>query len=131
MSRIRARALALVLVVLLTGCSEDATEPAAAPSPGSSGGGGEDDRWACRELQASLLDTSGAQPDENAAIGGAAARSTHADTRAAGAALVAAAKQAEGTKPGSAEATTAELAIAKARGELLEACLSQFGDAPG
>ncbi|MFI6819793.1 hypothetical protein ACIBJE_02425 [Micromonospora sp. NPDC050187] len=62
MSRTRARALALVLVVFLTVCSDN-TEPAAAPSSSSA-----DDRWACRKLKADLMkppDTS----HDNAAIG--------------------------------------------------------------
>ncbi|WP_416900443.1 hypothetical protein [Micromonospora echinospora] len=113
----------MVLVVFLTACS-DSTEPATAPSSS-----GEDDRWACRELQADLLDLPNAASD-NAAIGGAAAKSTNADTRAAGQALVAAVQQAAGTEPGSVASAEADLAIAKARQALVEACISQFGSGP-
>ncbi|MFI6819794.1 hypothetical protein ACIBJE_02430 [Micromonospora sp. NPDC050187] len=121
-SRIRARALALVFVVLLTACG--GTEPAAAPSPTDENG-----RWACRKmLESSLLNPSEPTRLENAAIGDAAANSTNADTRAAGDALVAAVDQAEGTEPGSVAAADADLAIAKARKALVEACSSQFGN---
>ncbi|OZV80878.1 hypothetical protein CA850_11980 [Micromonospora echinospora] len=123
MSRTRARALALLLVVFLTACSDN-TEPAAVPSSSSA-----DDRWACRELKADLLKPPG-MPRDNAAIGSAAARSTNADARAAGDALVAAVKQAEGTEPGSVASAEADLAIVKARQALVEACISQFGNGP-
>ncbi|MFI6228387.1 hypothetical protein ACIBCR_13875 [Micromonospora echinospora] len=112
----------VVLLVSLTACGD--SEPAAAPSPT-----GENDRWRCRKLLASsVLDPSTPTPVENAEIGNAAANSTNADTRAAGNALVAAVAQAEGAEPGSLAAANAELAIAKARQALGEACISQFGE---
>ncbi|WDZ83097.1 hypothetical protein [Micromonospora cathayae] len=117
----RTRALALVLVVLLTGCSEPA-EPADAPAPS------EGDRWACRKLQSTTLDLSEPMPGDDLAIGRAASGSPHAETRAAGDALVAAVKQAEGASPGSVAAAGAEVAIAKARQALGKACISQLGE---